>query len=498
MRARVFLLVVAGFLLGAGLLSLSAQGRAPAAPAVVLDTPDPTTPPATLAPTTPPPAATAAPAPPAPDAPPPPPTLAQRVDGLLADPALAGLAIGVAVRDEAGRPILERGGRIPLLPASTIKQATAAAALSRLGAGFRYTTRLLSATGPTPDGVLNGDLVLAGSGDPTLTTETFRTQVSPERPSTPVEALADQLVARGVRHVTGGVLGDPTVFADQPLASGWRDRYLEELDATYVSGLTVDGGRKLFVEHGKLQAVYSPDPASEAAAALLTALRKRGVQVDGGVATLRTPAQQALVLGSVQSPTLDELLRWMVQRSDNHIADAIFRTLGAVEGDPTWAGAARAVRQAMTPLGLDLTGVHLADGSGLSREDRMPADFLAALDAAVMRTPSAQRWASWQAVAGAQSGTLRNRLRGTMAEQRLRGKTGSLEDVRALTGSVAGPGARRFHFAVVVNAMPRAARDAVRRLQDELVLALVEDIHACIRLPEPAGAPAPYRLECAA
>lgn len=497
MRARLLLLVMTGVLLSAGLVALASPGRAPAAAPVARVTQTPASPAATSAVSTPAPVVTTPPAPPATPQPPAPPTLSERVHGLLADPALAGLAIGVAVRDETGRLVLDQGGALPLLPASTIKQATAAAALSRLGSGFRYTTRVLAAAGPAPDGTLNGDVVLAGSGDPTLSTETFRTQVSPERPATPVEALADHIAAKGIRRITGGVLGDPTVFADQPLASGWRDRYLEELDATYVSGLTIDGGRKLFVENGKLQGVASPDPASEAAAALLVALRNRGIQVDGGVGRLQTPARHALILGSVQSAPLDELLRWMVQRSDNHIADAVFRTLGAADGDPTWAGAARAVQTALAGLNLDWTGVHLADGSGLSRDDRMPAAFLVALDAAVMRTPAAARWAGWQAVAG-ESGTLRNRLRGTMAEQRFRGKTGSLEDVRALTGSVAGPDDRRWHFAVVVNNVPRAAREAVRRLQDELVLALVEDIHACIRLPEPAGAPAPYRLHCAA
>ncbi|HWH32272.1 MAG TPA: D-alanyl-D-alanine carboxypeptidase/D-alanyl-D-alanine-endopeptidase, partial [Egibacteraceae bacterium] len=439
MRARAFLLLVAGLLLGGGLFTLTSQDGQAAPPAVAAAT---ASPPSTTAPAAPP---TLAP-PPAPEptaapaevAPPPPPSLTQRVDALLADPALAGVAFGIAVRDEAGRPVLERGGAAALLPASTVKQATAAAALGRLGAGFRFTTRVVAPAGPTPDGTLNGDLVLVGSGDPALATETFRGQVSPERPATPLEALADQIAARGIRRITGGVLGDPTVFAHQPLASGWRPRYLEELDATYTSGLTVDAGRKLFVEGGKLRAVASPDPASEAAAALLTALRNRGVQVDGGVATVTAPTQHGLILASVQSPPLDELLRWMVQRSDNHIADALFRTLGATAGDATWTGAEAATRAALAPLGLDWTGVRLADGSGLSRDDRIPADFLAALDAAVMRTPSAERWASWQAVAG-ESGTLRKRLRGTLAEHRLRGKTGSLEDVRALAGSVSGP-----------------------------------------------------------
>lgn len=497
MRARVILLVVSVLLLGAGLLEASARTASVAPPAASAAA----APAATGSPAAQPPAPAPSPAAPAP---PPvvaaapaatPPTLAQRVAALLADPRLAGIPVSVSVRTAEGTTVLDHAATASLLPASTAKLATAAAALATLGPDFRYTTRVAAAGGPAPDGTVQGDLVLVGSGDPTLSTETFRREVDPQRPATPIEALADQLVAAGVRRVTGGVLADPTVFAHQPLAQGWRERYLTELDATRVSGLTVDAGRKLFVEGGTLRASASPDPAAEAAAALHTALRRRGVQVDGGVATVTTPTTAGLHLAAVQSPRLHDLLVWTVQHSDNHLADAIFRTLGAAAGEATWRGGDRAVRAALAPLNLDWSGVGLADGSGLSRDDRMPAAFLSALDAAMSRSNLAAQWRSYQAVAG-ETGTLRKRLRGTLAEHRLRGKTGSLEDVRALTGSVLGPGGRRYHFAVVINALPRAARDAARSLQDELILALVEDLHACIRIPLPAGSPAPYELHC--
>lgn len=495
MRARVILLVVSVLLLGAGLLEASARTSSPARPPAVADL-APAAPPAATAPPPAPGPATTDPAPPpspATTAPPAtPPSLAQRVAALVADPRLAGIPVAVSVRTAEGASVLDHGGAARLLPASTAKLATAAAALGALGPDFRYTTRVAAAGGPAPDGTVQGDLVLVGSGDPTLSTATFRQQVDPQRPATPVEALADQIVAAGVRRVTGGVLADPTVFAHQPLADGWRERYLTELDATRVSGLTVDGGRKLFVEGGRLRATASPDPASEAAAALHTALRQRGVQVDGGVATVGTPTTAGLQLAAVQSPRLHDLLVWTVQHSDNHLADAIFRTLGVASGDPTWRGGDRAVRAALAPLGLDWSGVGLADGSGLSRNDRMPAGFLSALDAAMSRSNVAAQWRSYQAVAG-ETGTLRKRLRGTLAEHRLRGKTGSLQDVRALTGSVLGPDGRRYHFAVVINALPRAARDAARALQDELILALVEDLHACMRIPQPTGS---YALHC--
>lgn len=496
LRVRVVLLVVACSLAGAGLLTVSANGNTAA---LTTPSPEPTdaatdasTDALAVTPTT--------PVVPTISPTPSPPSLAMRIDALLADPALAGIAISLSVRDQDGVPIVERKGAQPLIPASTSKLITAAAALGRLGPSYRYRTQVVTSTGPSGDGVLQGDVVLIGSGDPTLSTQTFRGKISPQRPSTSIEALADAVVARGVRHITGDVVADATVFADQPAASGWRERYFTELDATYTSGLTIDGGQKLFVEGGKLQATVSPDPASEAAAALFVALGQRGVQVDGGVRRLAQPTSSGLVLAHVESPALTDLLQWMVQRSDNHMADAIFRTLGAVAADPTWAGSAKAVQSAAAPLGLDWTGVQLADGSGLSRDNRVSADFLTRLDLAISHSGTAQLWAGWQAMAG-RSGTLRKRLIGTLAEDAFRGKTGSLEDVRALSGAVLGPDGRRAHFALMANSVPRAARPAVRLLQDELVLALAEELHGCVRVPSDGHTTAsepPYRLSCAA
>lgn len=502
MRSRLLLLSLSVLaVLGAGLFEVGARGPVdPAAGDTLTASPFPTTPaPAALPTRAPDPEPSATASEPSP-APPSPPALAARVDTLLADPELAGLPLALSVRDASGAVVLSRGPAGTLLPASTQKLPVAAAALGRLGPDFRYTTRVLAPLPPRADGVVEGDLVLVGSGDPALATPTFAEQVAPQRPHTSLAALADRVAAAGVRRVTGGVLADPWVFADEPVAAGWKSGYVEDLDATLVSGLTVDAGRKLFVRDGRLDAKASPDPASEAAAALYVLLGQRGVQVDGGVGRTPGPATGA-VLAEVTSPPLDELLRWMLQRSDNHVAEAVFRTLGAIAGDPTWAGADRAVREALAPVGLDWAGVRLADGSGLSREDRLSAAFLTQLDAALWRTAEADRWRSWQAVAG-EHGTLRKRLRGTIGEGRLYGKTGSLEDVRTLSGTVTGPAGDRYHFALLVNAVPRTAREAVRRLQDELVLALAEDLHGCVRMPRATpgqtGSTTAYELHCAA
>ncbi|MEX2619218.1 MAG: D-alanyl-D-alanine carboxypeptidase/D-alanyl-D-alanine-endopeptidase [Egibacteraceae bacterium] len=472
MRLRVGLFLVVCLLLGAGLVQLTA----PAPPDVTADD--------RASPGRRPQAATTAePKPPQPDLNPP---LPQRLAGLVAHEGVAGQVVGVSVTDADGRPVFEHHAGAHLLPASAQKLPVAAAALATLGPDFRYETMLRATSRPEPGGVLHGDLVLVGSGDPALATPQYG-QLRPDRPRTPLEALADRVTAGGITRITGAVLGDPGVFPHQPQAPGWVPRYLEQGNTTRSSGLTAEGGRRLFIEGGRVRSVPAADPATTAAAALHALLVERGVVIDGGAAATATPPPAPVNVGGVTSPPLLDLLRYTLQRSDNHLADAIFRTIGTASGDATWAGSAAATRQALEALGLDLAGTAMADGSGLSRGDRLSATFLTALDARMTDSTHGSVWRSLMAVAG-ESGTLQRRLVGSVAEGRLRGKTGSLQDVMTLSGTVIGPDGSRFHFAVLGNDLDGPGMQAVRRLQDLVVLALAEDLYGCAW--EPAAPPA--------
>lgn len=429
------------------------------------------------------------------------PPLAERLATLVADEGLRARTVGVAVTDADGTPVFGHSADTPLLPASTQKLVVAAAALTTLGPDFRYETEVRATAAPEADGVVHGDLVLIGSGDPALASPRYG-QVRTDRPRTPLEALADRVAAAGVTHITGGVLGDPRVFPHQPQAPGWLPRYLEGGDTTRSSGLTAEGGRRLFEEGGRLRSEPAADPAATAAATLHGLLTERGITIDGSAGATQAPPAAPLHVGTVTSPPLRDLLRYAVQRSDNHLSDAIFRTVGLAAGDASWAGAAVATEQALSPLQLDLAGAVLADGSGLSRNNRLTPAFLTALDVAMANSSHARDWQSFLAVAG-ESGTLRRRLVGSVAERRLRGKTGSLDDAVSLSGSVVGPMGDRYHFAVVGNDLDRAGKDSVRQLQDLLVLALAEELYDCRWVtvppfPEAVSDPPATELRCAA
>jgi serine-type D-Ala-D-Ala carboxypeptidase/endopeptidase (penicillin-binding protein 4) len=386
-----------------------------------------------------------------------------------------GAVLTYVVVDDRGYPLAAQHAERPVMPASTMKLVTAAAALRILGPAHRYITEVRTGGAPSADGRVDGDLVLVGSGDPALATAGYGDDVYPVRPRTPIEDLADGVVAAGVREITGSIVADASILAEEPLAAGWPAHYLADLDTTPVSGLTVDAGRVLeWTEDGRVLATPADDPAVHTASRFAVLLEERGVVVHGSV-RLGT-ASTSHRLATVTSPPLEDLLRHAIQRSDNHMSDGIYRTLGAVgRGDGTWHAAAAATREALDDLELDWNGVVLADGSGLSRDDRLTASFLVQLDRAMAADLHAAAWDRLMAVAG-ESGTLSRRLRGTSAEGALRGKTGALTDVRSFAGSVHGPDGQRYHLAVLGNEVGGAGRGLVREIVDRFAQLLADDL----------------------
>ena len=443
------------------------------------------------------------------------PALQARLESLLASPdlALRDASVAVAVTDGYGRPVVSHRADELVLPASTLKLVTAASALVTYGPDFRFETRVGLTQPLTASGTVIGDLVLVGSGDPVLGTPVYERWIYPARPRTPLEQLADRVVAAGVERITGGVVGDGTVFSGDTVASGWPERYVSDLDARHISGLTVDGGLGYAVDETadppRVDIEVASDPARLAARELSRLLVERGVTVERGSRSAPAAPEVVETVARIDSPPLRDILQHMVKRSDNQVADTLVQAVAVSRtGTGTWAMGGLSARAALASLGVEGDGLVFRDGSGLSREDRVTARFLADLDAAMAASPHRDDWWSLMAVAG-QEGTLRRRLRGTLAEGRFLGKTGTLDDVKAVAGVVLGPGEERYHLAVVANEARGADRTVASVLMDELVLALAEDLQGCRReplaAPTPAPSPAPrpspphvppYRLVC--
>jgi D-alanyl-D-alanine carboxypeptidase/D-alanyl-D-alanine-endopeptidase (penicillin-binding protein 4) len=158
--------------------------------------------------------------------------LAQRLDA-LADAAPAGGFLGIHVADvTTGKTVYARNEDRLLLPASNLKILTAAVALERLGQDYRFTTRVIREAA--------GDLVLVGSGDPSLSGRLFPYQkdARPGPALAAIEDLADQIVAHGVRRIDGDIVGDDRWFPWDPYPASWTEDDTVRDHGAAVSALT--------------------------------------------------------------------------------------------------------------------------------------------------------------------------------------------------------------------------------------------------------------------
>lgn len=366
----------------------------------------------------------------------------------------AGSRVSVVVRDTRGRRVADvRGSRLRPL-GSTTKLFTAAAALQRR---LVLTTDVLAA-GPIASGVLDGDLVLRGGGDPSLGSQAFA-QAQGTAPGTDGAALAERLVNLGLREVRGSVVGDESRFDAQRQGATTGAEAADELDGV-LGGLTWNRGRA-----GDAGGPLS-DPARGAAAAFDDELEARGVVIRGVPRAGVTPPGAA-PLASISADT-PGIVTPMLKGSDDLYAEALAKALAAGPGVPgTTAAGAAAVAAAVRPLGVK---PRLADGSGLSHRSRATARDLVGL---LLRA----RKASWGAtllrslpVAG-EDGTLRKRLRPVRG--RCQAKTGNLDKaLSALAGQCRSRGGRTLVFAVLVEGQPRATGEA---MVDRVARTLVRD-----------------------
>jgi D-alanyl-D-alanine carboxypeptidase/D-alanyl-D-alanine-endopeptidase (penicillin-binding protein 4) len=255
--------------------------------------------------------------------------------------------------------------------------------------------------------------------------------------------LADELVARGVRAIPGGLRPDESRYETQRFVPSWKPSYVAEAEVGSLGALTVNEG---LVAWGPSQAVAA-DPAARAAVALSNLLTQRGVALPAPSTTDHAPPE-AVVVASVRSAPLAEIVAYMLRASDNFAAEMLLREVDRQSGGigSTAGGADRVVDEAVR-LGLATEGVHLVDGSGLDLGNRVTCRaLLGALD--LSGRPTFAALETGLAVAG-RSGTLVSRFVGSPVEGRLAAKTGWISGVAAMVGRLEGHPTRRF--ALIVN-----------------------------------------------
>jgi D-alanyl-D-alanine carboxypeptidase/D-alanyl-D-alanine-endopeptidase (penicillin-binding protein 4) len=425
------------------------------------------------------------------------------IDAMLAAPPFERAWIGVVVRSVATDETLYAvNARKLMMPGSTLKVVTLAAAALWLGWDYAYETRVV-ADGTVRGDRLDGNLVIVGSGDPSL-----------ERPA--LDRWASQIRSLGIARVTGTVLADTRRFKGEGLGFGWSwddvpyyyaapiaaaQFHENAVDVTLrpggspgapvVYGLNPPGINGLRVENRvhtgdgaattefvarrapnsptvvlegvlpagsrtEVHALSVNDPVRYLAAAFTEALMAGGVGIgappplDAG-ADLTRDYSGLTPLVTHHSAPLSVLARRLMEVSQNQYAETLIKTMGAQAGTPTFEGGLKSVESVLASWGIAPDAAILRDGSGLSRYDYVAPEALVQVLARMYRDP-AQRGPFFSSlnVAG-QSGTIAARLKNTPAAGNARAKDGAMAGVRSLCGLVNSADNEPLVFAILAN-----------------------------------------------
>lgn len=435
---------------------------------------------------------------------------------------------GIAVSDPTGRIVFERNGGRLFVPASNTKLIVTAVAVALLPDTFRFRTSVYG-DGPVVNGVLQGDIVLYGRGDPTLSDRYERTRLAA------FERLVEQLRERGIERVDGDVVGDASYFDSVVVHPSWEGYDLNwwygapvtalgfndnsvdflitpgavgeppridltpELGVVELTNLArtvpadrprtldfhrVPGTNRVFAV-GDVPVDARPwtenfavhDAPAYAAAAFRRALESRGITVTGRTRGNFDPGRYASArargaLAERLSRPLPDVIRPILEISHNWYAEMLLKTLGReLRGVGSWeAGLDVERRFLIDVLRVDSTAFRLADASGLSHWNLVtPAAFVQLLNG-MRHHPRGEAFRGLLPVGG-ESGTLRFRFRNSPVSRLVRAKTGSIASTNTLSGYLELPGGT-WTFSIQLNHHTARNRDALRRI-DEIVEALV-------------------------
>ena len=476
---------------------------------------------------------------------------AARADALLGTGPTGKGEWGLLIADaETGETLYQQNADRYFVPASNMKLFTTALALTKLGLDYRFHTTL-ETSGAISNGVLTGNVVLVGRGDPNLSNRKFPYQLKEEFDGPPervLAELADGLVAKGVKEISGDVIGDDSYFPRERYPSGWEiDDMVWEYGAA-ISSIVVDDntvtltltpgdqpgspvqasespatpdflvendvvtsapdvksdltltrepGASLVVVKGTMPAKSSPrklvlaveEPAQHAASVLKRLLEDRGVRVNG-IARARheLPKTQGdpTVLAEHVSVPLSDAVKLINKISQNLHTEMLLRTVARQSG--MWAtddDLMKVPQDFYASAGISPDDIVQSDASGLSRHDLVTPRAIVALLTFAQKQPWFETYFNSLPLAGV-DGTLEDRMKNTPAAGHIHAKTGSVEHVRALSGFADTQSGRRLNFSFLSNNQAGKNHEAADALTG-LCVAMLEEFNTAP--PKPKRAP---------
>jgi serine-type D-Ala-D-Ala carboxypeptidase/endopeptidase (penicillin-binding protein 4) len=372
-----------------------------------------------------------------------------------------GDSVAVSVIDlSTGTTLFTDDADAALIPASTMKILTAAAALQVLGPQHRFATRVVAGDVP-------GQIVLVGGGDPMLTAGDREDRSAGTPLSTLADLTAAALTESGITTVD--LVVDDGMFTGPAVNPDWRSNYVPSGVVGPVSALALDGGR---ITPGL--SLRADDPALAAGGTFAEMLGTRGIVVRARPVRADAPARSDEV-AAVRSVPLEQIVEHVLLVSDNDGAEVLARHVATGSGRPaSFNAASRAVVDALEELGIDLSGVTVLDGSGLARENAVSPTVLVATLAVAAQPENPDLRAVLTGLPVAQfTGTLDDRFdspRAADAAGFVRAKTGTLAGVSSLAGTVLARDGSAFGFAMLADEIVNT--EAARLALDEAAAAL--------------------------
>ncbi|MDF3078199.1 MAG: D-alanyl-D-alanine carboxypeptidase/D-alanyl-D-alanine-endopeptidase [Sphingobacteriaceae bacterium] len=368
------------------------------------------------------------------------------------DPQLQyGISSLTVLNAETGEVVFAKNNSIGLASASTLKTVTSAAAFYVLGEDFKYQTRLGYSGSLSSDGILNGDLIIIGGGDPTL--GSWRYEQTKEQ--VVLKHWTDAIRKAGIKRINGRVISDDRLFGTQSLPTGWvwqdvgnyygagpsslswrenqadlifkpgaqtgspaalayiqpampQLKFVNEVktgragsgdnvyafSAPYTDVVYLRGSYG--IDLNKPISISVPDPAFEAAMRLGDTLKRIGIAVQQQPTTYRLLNMDKRNLPSgvkeidvVSSPSLAQIVYWFNQKSINLYGEHLVKTIAWKQGkEATTSNGAEAVKDFWNEkLGIDKNAMNIMDGSGLSPGTRITTLSIAKILQSVKKEP---------------------------------------------------------------------------------------------------------------
>lgn len=432
------------------------------------------------------------------------------------DAAFKHTNIGIAaVNVNTGEMLGMHEAQESMATASVLKILTTATVLEQKGANFRYATPV-NYTGKIENGILQGDLIIQGVGDPTFNSKYF--------PGDNVLVKIVRLLKnKGVRRITGNLLLDISQFQSvvpptwiwedignyygakvhtinfkdnffklvfqtgvagtkAKIVSSFPQQDLEiksevvaskvNADRAYIFGApfgkerlvcgTLPQNKKRFTIKGAM-----PNPPQSFGETLILALRQAGIVLQGNMKIAKEKVQTRACLGTITSPTLKAIATETNRKSINLFAEALL-LLTEKAGEHTAESHLEALKTFWKRKGLDVSGLQLHDGSGLSHFNAVPPKFFIDLLCYMKRSERGAVFEETLAVSGV-SGTLKLLGKGTVLAGRVRGKSGTMQQVCCYVGYLTAQNNEEIAFAVMLNNFSISTYKARKKIAEMLM-----------------------------